>query len=106
MKTSLCPLSLKYIGPKVWSDIPENLNLTRRIHLENNAKTSCYLAKIPVDFRFLCFSLFCNIVLIPLFSLISPASTLLTSPPVHRHAFPSLFFVVAFLPTVFFQTLI
>jgi len=25
MKTFLGQLSLKYIGPKIWSDIPENL---------------------------------------------------------------------------------
>jgi len=25
MKTSLGQLSLKYVGPKIWSDIPENL---------------------------------------------------------------------------------
>jgi len=47
---------LKYIGPKsLW-----NLSHHTGIHLENIANTSCYLAKIPVDFRFICLSLFCR----------------------------------------------
>ena len=53
---------------KIW-------NLFCLIHFENNIKTSCYPAKIPVHFRFICLSLFCNIALMPVFSLLSFTST-------------------------------
>jgi len=39
---------------------------------------------------------FCSIVLMPIFSILSLPLQLLTPPPVHRHDFPSLFFVVVF----------
>ena len=54
MKTFLGQLSLKYIGPKIWSNIPENR--LRLIHLAKNIKKSCYLARLPVDLRFICLS--------------------------------------------------
>jgi len=50
--------------------------------LAKNIKKSCYLARLPVDLRFICLSHsvwssfhfldpFCNIALMPLFSLLS-----------------------------------
>ena len=56
MKTSLGQLSLEYIGPKIWSDIPEK----SLIPLENNIKTSCYLSRIPVDLSRSSFSNGCH----------------------------------------------
>jgi len=53
MKASLGQLSLKYILKTDISPLA-----CRLIHLENNTKMSCYLAKIPGDFRFTCLSLF------------------------------------------------
>jgi len=51
MTASLRQLSLKYVGPKIWFNIPENLKtLSPFINFENNIKTHCYLAKIPVHF--------------------------------------------------------
>jgi len=47
----------KYIGPKIRSDIPENLKSFRLIHFENNIEKSGCLARIPVDFCFICLSL-------------------------------------------------
>jgi len=52
MKTSLCQLSVHQPKNMVWY-ISENLK-SRLIPLEKNTKTSRYLAKIPVDFRFIC----------------------------------------------------
>jgi len=48
-----------YVGPKICSDISENLTSLSLIHLENNTKTSCYTANILVDFR-LPMLLFCS----------------------------------------------
>jgi len=52
IKTSLAQFSLKYIGPKIWSNIPENLKSFSPYSFAEQHKTSCYLARIPVDFRF------------------------------------------------------
>jgi len=54
----------------------------------------CYLATIPVDFCFICLSLFCNIVLTPLFSHIFLPPQLLIPPLVHRHTFLTLLFLL------------
>jgi len=56
MKTSLGQLSLNHIGPKIWSNVPEKLNRLRFIYLAKSMKKSCFLAKLPVDFRFICLS--------------------------------------------------
>jgi len=78
MKTSLGQLYLKYIRHKIWSDIPENVKYLSPCSFRKQYKPSCYLANIPVDFRFMGLSLFCNIVFsAPLFL------TSFTSPVAH-----------------------
>jgi len=88
--------------PKCGMIFLKNWNLSRPIHLENQIKAPCYLAKITVDFRFIYLSLLCNIVLMPLFSLIYYTSSLLlltpppytmacVSPPVFCYCFVCLF---------------
>ena len=72
---------------KIW-------NFFRRIHLKNNMKKSCYLAKNPVDFRFISLSLFCKIVLMLLFSVIPFISTVADPTFVHGHNFFSLFLML------------
>jgi len=66
---SLGQLSLKYIGPKIWSDIPENMKSFSPLFIWKQHKNVLLykLAKIPID---ICFMLvtFYNIVLMPLFS--------------------------------------
>jgi len=89
MKTSLGQLSLKYVGSKIWSHLPGKLKSLSLIHLEHNINTSCYFAKISVDFRFICLSLFCNIVDPLIFPCIFYLYSCLPQPPVRRHAFPS-----------------
>jgi len=56
MKTSLGQLSLKYIGPKLWSDIPDKLKSSSPYSFGKKYKKSCYLARFPVDLRFICLS--------------------------------------------------
>jgi len=57
-------------------------------------KMSCYLAKIPVDFRFISLSLFCIIVLMLLFSVMSFVCTVADPTLVHGHNFLSLFLML------------
>ena len=106
MKISLGQLSLKYIGPKIWSNIPEKLKSTSHYSFGKKYKKFCYLARLRVDLRFICLShsvwpsfyilvTFCNIVLIPLFSLLS-TSTVTHPTPVHRHALPHCFLLLLF----------
>jgi len=97
MKTSLGQLSLKYIGPQIWSDIPKNLKSLALFNWKTLKKTPCYPAEIPVDFRFKCLSLFRNIALVPVFSLKSFTFTVARpKPPVHRHVFPLCFLWLLF----------
>jgi len=56
MKTSLGQLSLKYVGPKIWCNIPENLKSSSPYSFGKKYKKSCYLARLPVDLRFICLS--------------------------------------------------
>jgi len=56
MKTSLGQLSLTYIGPKIWSNIPEKLKSSSTYSFGKKYKKSCYLARLPVDIRFTCLS--------------------------------------------------
>ena len=93
MKTSLGQLSLKYIGPKIWSNIPENLKSSSPSSFgKENIETSGYLARIPVDLRFICLSHFVILCWCH-FSLLSP-TTVGHPTPVHRYAFLPLFFAV------------
>jgi len=62
MQTSLGQFFQGKLVPKFGLIFLKIWNLSRRIHLESNTKTSCYLAKLPADFRFMCLSLFCIIV--------------------------------------------
>jgi len=87
MKTSLGQLSLKYIGPKIWSNIPENLKSSSPHSFGKKYK------KVLLSCQASCWSslymlvTFCNIALMPLFSLLS--TSIITDPtPVHKHAFP------------------
>jgi len=70
-------LSLRYVGLKMWSDISENLKFTSPYSFGKQKITSCYLVKIPVDFRFICLPRFCKIVLMLLFFLIFYTLTVL-----------------------------
>ena len=57
MNTTLGQLSLKYIGPKIWSNIPEKLKSSSPYSFgKKKYKRSCYLARLPVDLRFICLS--------------------------------------------------
>jgi len=56
MKTSLGQLSLKNIVRKFGLTFQKNLNRVRLIRLAKNIKNSCYLARLPVDLRFICLS--------------------------------------------------
>jgi len=57
MNTSLGQISLKYIGPKIWSNIPEKLKSSSPYSFgKKKYKRSCYLARLPVDLRFICLS--------------------------------------------------
>jgi len=84
MKTSLGQLSLKYIGSKIWSNIPEKLKLSSPYSFGKKYKkvllscqTSCwssfYRLCLPhsVWSSFYILVTFCNIALMPLFSLLS-----------------------------------
>jgi len=53
MKTSLGQLYLKYIGLKIWSNIPEILKSSLPYSFGKHIKTSCCLARIPVDLYFI-----------------------------------------------------
>ena len=45
---------LKSIGPKIWSDIPENLKFLSPYPFGKQYKSVRYLTQIPIDFRFIC----------------------------------------------------
>jgi len=49
MKTSLGQLSLKYIGPKIWSNIPENL-ISSRYSFGNKYKSPAILPEFLLIF--------------------------------------------------------
>ena len=91
-----------YIGPKILSDLPENLkSLPPYSFGKHLKKCPAILPKLVLIF-FICLLLLCNIVLMLLFSLLSSIATMLlplllfTPYPVHciGMLFLSLFFVV------------
>jgi len=45
---------LKNIGPKIWSDIPENLKFLSPYPFGKQYKSARYLTQIPIDFCFIC----------------------------------------------------
>ena len=71
MKTSLGQLSLKYIGPRIWSNIPENLKSLRPYSFAKQYKNVLLSWKNSCWLSFYMLITFCNIVLMPLFSLLS-----------------------------------
>jgi len=97
MKTSLGQLSL-YVPNTFELIFLKICNLSHLIHLENNTKTSCYLVNIPVDFRFICLSLFRYIVVsAPFFTHTFYLWCCPLYHPVHRHAcYPLCFFLLLF----------
>jgi len=73
----------KYIGPKIWPDIRDNLKSFPPYSFGKQFKNVRQSCKIPVDFSFICLSLFRNIVLMFLYSLISSTSTVAQPIPQH-----------------------
>jgi len=69
MKTSLGQLYLMYYDHKNWFDISEKLKSLSPYSFGKQYKTSYYLDKNSVEFRFICLSLFCNMVLMSSFPL-------------------------------------
>ena len=79
---SMLVLKFALIFLRIWS-------MSHLIHLENNTKKLCYLAKCPIVFHFICLSFFCNIFSAPFFPYTSPIAHPTT---VHKHASAPLFF--------------
>jgi len=75
MKTSLGQLSLN-IRPKTWSDIPENLKSLSPYLFGKQYKNALLSCENSCYFRCVCLSLFCNIVLMPMFPLSCAAAQL------------------------------
>ena len=73
-KTSQGKLSLKYVGPKFWSLIPDNLKSLSPYSFGKQCKKKLFCHN-SCCIRIICLSLFRNIVWIPHISLISFAST-------------------------------
>jgi len=71
MKTSLGQLALKYIGPKIWSNIPEKLKSSSPYSIGKKYKKVLQSCQISCWSSFYMLVTFCNIVLMPLFSLLS-----------------------------------
>ena len=94
-ETSLGQLSLKYIGPKIWSNIPEYLKSSSPFSFGKQYKNVLLSYQNSCWSSFYILVTFCNIVLMPLFSLLS-TSTVAHPTLVHRHAFPPRFFVCFF----------
>ena len=96
MKTSLGQLSLKCIGPKIWSNIPENLKSSSPYLFGKKYKKVLLSCQTSCWTSFYMLVTFCNIALMLLFSLQS-TSIVAHPTPVHMHAFPHCFFVVVFM---------
>jgi len=95
MKTYLGQLSLKYIGPKIWSNIPENLKSSSPFSFGKNYKKVLVSCQTSCWSSFYMLFTFCNIALMPLFSLQS--TSIVTHPiPCTLASFSPLFFVVVF----------
>jgi len=71
MKTTLGQLSLKYIGPKIWSNIPENLKLSWLYSFGKKYKKVLLSCQNSCWSSFYMLVTFCNIALMPRFSLLS-----------------------------------
>ena len=83
MKTSLGQLALKYVGPKIWSDIPENLKLSSPYSFGKKYKKILLSCQTSCWSSFYMLVTFYNIALMPLFSLLSTSTV--------THAFPHCF---------------
>ena len=96
-------VSLKYIGPKIWSNIPEKLKSSSPYSSGKKYKKVLLSCQTSCWSSFYMLVTFCNIALMPLFSLLS--TSIVTHPtPVHRHAFPHCFLLLFF--RLFYLTLI
>ena len=103
MKTSLGLLSLKYISPKIWYNIQENLKSSSPYSFGKNYKKVLLSCQTSCWSSFYMLVTFCIIALMPLFSLLS--TSIVNHPPlVHRPAFPHCFLLL-FL-CLFYLTLI
>jgi len=71
IKTSLGQLSLKYIGPKIWSNIPENLKSSSPYSFGKKCKKVLLSCQTSCSSSFYMLVTFCNIALMPLFFLLS-----------------------------------
>ena len=90
MKTSLGQLSLKYIGPKIWSNIPEKLKSSSPYSFGKQHKkvllscqTSCWSSFYNLSHSVKLRWCHCFPSYLPLW--------LLTPPTIHRHAFTHCF---------------
>jgi len=91
MKTCLVQLSLKHIGLKIWSNIPENLKSFSPYSFGKQCKNVLLSCQNSCWFSFCMLVIFCNIVLMPQSASYHLGLQLLTPPLVHRHAFHTLF---------------
>jgi len=48
--------ALKYIGPKIWSNIPEKLKSSSPYSFGKKYKKVLLSCQLPVDLRFICWS--------------------------------------------------
>jgi len=84
---------LKYIGPKIWSNILEKLKSSSPYSFGKTYKKVLLSCQTSWWSSFYILVPFCNIALMPLFSLLS--TSIVTHPtPVHRHAFPHCFLLL------------
>ena len=68
-KTSLDPFLLKYIAPKIWSEILGKLISLSPYANGKNTELTCYLSEFPVDFRHVSVKMcWCPFVSLPSFT--------------------------------------
>ena len=92
MKTSLGQLSLKYMYPTLWSKHSWKFEIFFASFIWQTIETSCYLARIPVDFRFTYLWHSVALSWCQLFTSNLPLQWF-TPHPIHRHNFPPLLYV-------------
>jgi len=103
MKTSLVQLSLRYIGPKIWSNIPENSKSSSPYSFGKKYKKVLLSCQTSYWSSFYMLVTFCNIALMPLFFLLS--ASIVTHPTPCTYACFSPLFLLLFL-CLFYLTLI
>ena len=80
MKTSLGQFSLKYIGPKIWSNIPETLKSSSSYSFGKIYKKFLLSCQNSCWSSFYMLVTFCNTALMPLISLLSTSIVTLPTP--------------------------